>query len=155
MTEADISAWSFFRTFARLEYALKAAGFHCGEGDANANWTTFAKSIEGRFHEVQEQTFLAAIEYYRAHPPMKQTIADGMLAWEVRPPQAGIDEDRILILVRRVRNNLFHGGKFNGRWFEPQRSVDLMRHGQVILETCLTLSPSVNEAFSNSTSLPG
>lgn len=33
-----------FETFACFEYALKAAGFHNGNGPAEPNWFAFAKS---------------------------------------------------------------------------------------------------------------
>jgi hypothetical protein len=33
-----------FKKFARIEYALKAAGFHCGDGEALPNWRAFAES---------------------------------------------------------------------------------------------------------------
>lgn len=34
-----------FGEFARFEYALKAAGFHYGEGEAKPNWKNYACSI--------------------------------------------------------------------------------------------------------------
>ena len=33
-----------------------------------------------------------------------------------------------------MRNNLYHGAKFNGTWFDPQRSERLLGHGLVVLE---------------------
>jgi len=58
-----------------------------------------------------------------------------------------MQSDLVLQYVRRVRNNLFHGGKFNGRWFEPERSAELLIHCLTILNACLEVSPEVGEAY--------
>ena len=53
----------------------------------------------------------------------------------------------VLRLVCRVRNNLFHGGKFNGHWFEPQRSDELLSHALVILAACVSNHEKVHDAY--------
>jgi hypothetical protein len=82
-----------------------------------------------------------------AEKTKKQTIADGILAWNDSVPNTDSESDRVLIYVRRVRNNLFHGGKFNGRWFEPERSELLLGHCLTVLQACLAASPDLNTAF--------
>lgn len=84
-----------------------------------------------------------------ANPPKKQIVEGGVLGWSASTPQTDLQSDRLLIYVRRVRNNLFHGGKFNGRWFEPERSTVLMQHSLTILNACLAASPAVSEAYHN------
>ena len=69
--ELNLLAIELFQTFARFEYALKAAGFDHGDGDA----------------------------------------------------------------------------KFNGRWFEPERSEVLLRYALVILQACLNASNDVRQAY--------
>ena len=138
-----------FRTFARFEYALKAAGFHKDDGTAQANWREFAESVAPLFDDPQDEKFKEAIAYILEHPPNKQVVEDGMLSWDAAPPQTDLQSDRVLIYVRRVRNNLFHGGKFNGRWFEPERSAELLRHSLTVLDACLAGSEQVNEAYHN------
>lgn len=140
-------ATELFTTFARFEYALKAAGFHCGDGDAKADWTAFAKSIDGLFDDSAGGELRAALDYVLTHPPKKQVVQLGMLAWQVVEPGTNLLTDRVLTYVRRVRNNLFHGGKFNGHWFEPQRSEELLRSSLVILAACLDASEPVREAY--------
>ena len=140
-------AADMFRLFARFEYALKAAGFHRGDGNAEADWRTFAESLNGLFEAIEDPALGEAVDYFRAHPPKKQVIRDGLLEWDERQPQTDLEADRILLYVRRVRNNLFHGGKFNGRWFAPERSDILLRHSMTILHACLAASPAVREAF--------
>ena len=147
--ELNRLATDLFRTFARFEYALKAAGFHNGNGGAEANWRDFAVSVSAHFDDPQDEGFKEAIAYILEHPPNKQLVEDGELIWDAVVPQTDLHSDRVLIYVRRVRNNLFHGGKFNGHWFEPQRSAELLRHSLTILNACLAASDRVNEAYHN------
>ncbi|AZN70064.1 hypothetical protein D5400_01155 [Georhizobium profundi] len=142
-------ASELFRTFARFEYALKAAGFHRGEGAAEPNWRSFAESIPDLFDNISEATLNEAVSYILQHPPKKQVISGGVLDWADGVPQTDLQSDRILIYVRRVRNNLFHGGKFNGHWFAPERSEALLKHSLVILRACLGASPDVRQAYDN------
>lgn len=138
-----------FRTFARFEYALKAAGFHAGDGPAKPNWRTFAESISSLFDNPPNAKFKAAVGYLLQHPPKSQIIGDGNLTWSEVEPTTDIQSDLVLQYVRRVRNNLFHGGKFNGRWFEPERSEQLLRHCLTILNACLDASHDVGNAYRN------
>lgn len=143
-------AAEMFRTFARFEYALKAAGFHNGDGAAEPNWRSFAESVPAIFDDVEDRALADAIAYITEHPPKKQLIRNGVLEWGVVPPQANSRSDLIFQYVRRVRNNLFHGGKFNGHWFEPERSELLLRHCLTILNASLEASPRVGDAYRNS-----
>ena len=34
-----------------------------------------------------------------------------------------------------IRNNLYHGAKFNGTWFDPERSKLLLSNALLVLET--------------------
>jgi hypothetical protein len=134
-------------TFARLEYALKAAGFHKGDGVAEPDWRSFAESVPAIFENKTDGALGEGIRYILDHPPKKQMIVDGSLAWADSAPNTDLHSDRVLIYVRRVRNNLFHGGKFNGRWFAPQRSELLLRHSLTILRACVDASDTVRQAF--------
>lgn len=145
--ELDALATRMFRTFARFEYALKATGFNTGDGDAKANWTTFAQSIPSAFDEPLKEGLREAIAYMFEYPPKKQIVENGKLYWRDVPARTHLRSDQLLIYVRRVRNNLFHGGKFNGHWFEPQRSEMLILHSLLILEECLKVSSPVREAY--------
>lgn len=142
-------ATELFRTFARFEYALKAAGFHQGEGEAKPDWRKFALSIEPQFQNPTTGELRAAIEYLLDKPPKKQVIRNNMLEWSTAFPSTDSQADLILLYVRRVRNNLFHGGKFNGHWFAPERSEALLRYSLVILKNCLDASPQVATAYNS------
>jgi hypothetical protein len=142
-------AIELFRTFSRFEYALKAAGFHNGEGRATPNWRNFAVSIETWFENPHSPELREAIRYLRQHPPKKQIIQNGLLKWSTGNTNTDSRADEILLYVRQVRNNLFHGGKFNGNWFAPQRSEKLLRYSLIILQACLEASPQVAKAYHN------
>jgi hypothetical protein len=140
----DDLAVELFQKFARIEYALKAAGFHCGEGAAKPNWDKFASSVNGVL--VNDSAITEAIEYMSKNPPKKQMIRNQLLVWEAPTPNTNRTLE-IIQCVRRVRNNLFHGGKFNDQWFEPERSEELLLHSLSILNACLRASPDLKKAF--------
>ena len=150
MTETELDQLSFrlFKTFSRCEYALKAAEFRTGNHNrVEADWTRFAGEVTGAFDEPADAKLTDAIDYLREYPPRKQVLSDGGLAWSDTPPDSENDADLLLAYVRRVRNNLFHGGKFNGRWLEPQRSEELLTHCLVVLEAAINAHPAVLEAY--------
>lgn len=140
-------AVELFKTFARFEYALKHSGFHKGEGSAEPNWFNFALSIESHLQNSQTLELREAIDFMLQHAPKKQVIRNGLLEWEINVPSTNSNADLILLYVRRVRNNLFHGGKFNGRWFDPERNENLLRRSLIILKACLDASPQVKQAY--------
>ena len=81
--DPDALAAELFKTFARFEYALKAAEFHKGDGRAEANWRSFAESVAGIFEEPANEEFAQAAAYMLAHPPKKQVVEGGVLGWSV------------------------------------------------------------------------
>ncbi|TIO48901.1 MAG: hypothetical protein E5X80_26110 [Mesorhizobium sp.] len=101
------------------------------------------------FNSPGDPDLKAAVDFILERPPRKQIIANGVLTWSDSVPDTDLLSDRLLIYVRRVRNNLFHGGKFNGHWFEPERSELLLRHSLVILRACINASNDLGEAFHN------
>ena len=52
--------------------------------------------------------------------------------------------------IRRVRNNLFHGGKFGGNWLEPDRSKLLLTYSLMILNELIKLNARLSEAIKSS-----
>ncbi|WP_395601520.1 hypothetical protein AB4P97_19995 [Pseudomonas sp. A1230] len=148
--ELDLVAFSFFREFARCEYCLKAVGLLLGAPNKpQADWGTFAAEVTAVFDEPQSLEVSDAIQYYLTHPPKKQVFLDGVLSWSDTLPNCRSQAELVLLLVRRVRNNLFHGGKFNSHWFEPQRSEELLRGGLVILRAVVLSHYRVRDAYEN------
>lgn len=149
-SELDLVAFSFFREFARCEYCLKAVGLLLGAPNKpQADWETFAAEVIAVFDDPPNVEINDAIQYYLTHPPKKQVFLDGVLSWSNTLPSHRSQAELVLLLVRRVRNNLFHGGKFNGHWFEPQRSEELLRGGLEILRAVVSSHARVRDAYEN------
>lgn len=145
--DLDDLARKFFHVFSRAEYALKASGFNNGDGPAKANWQLFALSVETLIANPATPELKEAIDFFFNAPPKMQVIVGGVIQWAVSEPQTNSKADKLLLYVRRVRNNLFHGGKFNGHWFEPERSESLLLHSLTILRACVESVPAVQEAY--------
>lgn len=146
----DELAFEFFKEFARCEYCLKAVGLReTSRRDPTADWGVFAAQVQ-RVLEVPSQELLPAVTYFLQHPPKKQAVVDDRLDWIESAPDHKNQAELILRLVCRVRNNLFHGGKFNGHWFEPQRSRELLAYGIQILRASVEAHPKVREAYDGS-----
>jgi len=113
-------AKEFFVIFSRFEYALKQAGFVRGNNHVQPDWNRFAEQYGEVFRNRAQNNQLVreAMSYFCQAPPRKQVLRDGQLKWEDtqedRQIQKGGQEPTLLwltIMVRRVRNNLFHGSK--------------------------------------------
>lgn len=125
----DEAALNLFWLFARMEYALKAVGFlRVADGDAQADWDQFATSIDQRFwaREAEDKLLADAVAYILHEPPKKQVAEAGSLYWRTIVPTSASKTGVLLKYVARIRNNLFHGGKFGGRWLDPGRSGELL-----------------------------
>lgn len=116
---------------------------------AQADWDCFASSLKKHFNKNASDDLFKACDCILTHPPQKQVVINGKLAWE--PQSKAISEsevDFLLRMVRCVRNNLFHGGKHNAALHEDKnRTKRLLESSLVILEECLKLSPDVKRAF--------
>ena len=141
--------FEFFLTFARFEFALKAAGFVMGNlREAKPDWPGFGKSIDLASARLDPKCG-AAVDYLWLHPPWRQVVTPNGLAWDSTVGFAKLERmDQVLDLVRRVRNNLFHGGKFNDEVHSgPGRTELLLRHSIAVLHRCLELSPSAAQSY--------
>lgn len=148
--ELDDLAHQMFRQFSRMEHALKGAGHHPrADGDAKADWVDFAADIDAAFRAalLDDPELAEAVAYLRNQPPKKQVIRDLRLEWDEVMPTAPTETGVLLLLVSRVRNNLFHGGKFNGRWIDPGRSRQLLPRCLTILDRARSLSNKVSAAY--------
>ena len=137
----------FFWQFSVFECALKREGFlHEGfHGEAQADWAAFADSIVGRFGSVRWLAFEGALELLESQPPRHQVVNNGRLAWEGTLPGNGESRERfVLRLVRVVRNNLFHGGKYpDGPIPQVERDSNLISAALEVLRVCYELHPHI------------
>lgn len=139
----------FFVAFSRFEYALKRCQYVRGQrGYANPNWDKFAASIEVQFDMNKAGELKRAVDFLLDHPPKKQVVLGGQLAW-VDSEQGNTPLAQWLsILVRIVRNNLFHGEKMRlVMGMDSERGRKLVRSSLVVLLFWLDLDPELNRIF--------
>lgn len=144
-------AWYFFILFSRFEYALKRDPRYLkeGTGDAQPDWERFASDHNTAFFDASNPELAAAVDYFKTSPPRKQRRSNGKMFWS---DPIHYDEELplpwLLRVIRIVRNNLFHGGKFPQLAIsDPSRDRDLITHAIIVLNRCLTLDPSVENTF--------
>jgi hypothetical protein len=100
----------FFIKFGKAEYALKHAGYVLPNDDrADIAWDRFAQDHEAGFARRDESPVKEAVAYLLNAPLRKQTAPGGELRWKASDRNAEPLVKWLTILVRRVRNNLFHG----------------------------------------------
>jgi hypothetical protein len=152
---ADISidrdlVFDFFLRFSRFEFALKVTGYALGnDTKVTPDWDRFIRDISSNFLKTRTPELAQACDYFLLNPPKKQVLANRSLGWSTTLPCDPARESELLVkLVRRVRNNLFHGGKYNNAVHEETaRNEDLLRGGLLILDECLRVSDSVRAAY--------
>ncbi|MFC1541766.1 hypothetical protein ACFL50_04875 [Candidatus Latescibacterota bacterium] len=143
--------FQFFGIFSRLEYSLKRCLKFRKKDIAEANWDVYANSLQGKFATVQDSEFKNAVAFLVDAPPRKQVVSDRNLDWkDTNCGEGERDENYVLRLVKYVRNNLFHGGKYpdpSGPVEDVGRNSELIKASIVILLYCLQLSPEVQHYF--------
>ena len=101
-----------FRIFARFEFALKMAGFHNQQCNGiEVTWDSFSNDVplgKAFFQHIYKQGVCPTLMQY---PPKSETIESGQWGFsdETNAPKSS---QELFGAVRRVRNNLFHGGKY-------------------------------------------
>jgi len=142
-------ALRFFVAFSRFEFALKQTtfAFACRDDDSVcANWRRFCDTkLEGHFQiDQQEASVREAIAYLQERPTRRQVWRNGSLGFDVIEQGARSDVRHLVELVKAIRNNLFHGGKYP---FDPVRDNGLLQCGLTLLTAWLDYDPQVKQAF--------
>lgn len=136
----------FFWKFSVIEYALKKNGFLKGSKSyVQPDWNKFAQKIDGCFGDVTIVGFEEACCKLKENPPKQQIIDGNRLGWGEPKEQGGkSSEEYIVCLVKRIRNNLFHGGKYpSGLVDSIERDSELIDAALVVLEGLLQLLKKV------------
>lgn len=133
MKDIDKIAFKLFKNFCILEYKLKRDGFVRGRPGKKPgiDWESYVKEVldESLFDELSSNPIVSKMI---EEPPKKQVLDDeSKVIWKTQSPPENLNE--LLLCVRRVRNNLYHGGKFNGSWFDEIRSGFLLEASILIL----------------------
>jgi hypothetical protein len=143
-------AYKFLGTFARCEYALKSSGFAKGGATSvEANWDAFAVSIDWSLRRVTDQAFKDAVNFLLTESPRKQVLRNGRVEWMDSLPDANLPKAKqVLLMVRRVRNNLFHGAKvWSPEYRNGARDIQLVEASLLVLEHVVRLKQDVNIAY--------
>ena len=144
----DRQAHEFFKLFAQYEFALKMMGYcQAGRNDqAEPQWDRFACEIAHPVMDLATPEVAEAREYLLTTPPKRQVWRGDHVAWELVN-----NEDRSVQMlfahIRRVRNNLFHGGKFHDRWIDPDRSEALISRSLLLLRALANENGDLREAL--------
>ena len=137
--------FDFFWKFSVFECALKRGGFlKSGNSDAaEPDWNKFGEAIRGRFSEISTDDFAEAVLALKELSPHKQVVISGQLNWrKICPKTDKCEEEFVLQLLRVVRNNLFHGGKYpDGPVKEVAHDKKILRAALSVLEGCIKLYP--------------
>ena len=133
--DLDRLAFRFFKLFAQYESTLKERDyFRVQNGRIAVDWGRFANEAIGPgFLDALGEKREAA-QFILDAPPKRQAVNDqNKIIWaEVRNDDKSVQA--LFGHINRMRNNLYHGAKFNGSWFDPDRSKALLEKGLVILE---------------------
>ena len=149
--EGRMLVFEFFIAFSRFECALlNTIEFATRHNNKTVpNWDKFISTIKDSFNQNRTNELNKAIEYIITNPPKIHQLENDQLVWLPR----NINHNTPLITqlslhIRTIRNNLFHGGKFNGV-YEPDvsRNYRLIRSSLIILNEWLSLNESVKNKF--------
>ena len=139
--------FDFFWKFSKLERSLKEGEFLRAGRDqaAGVDWRRFGNQISGRFPQVPIPGFQEAVEVLKRLSPKRQIVNNNqLLDWEtIERGSHEADEEFVLKLLRTVRNNLFHGGKYQaGLMEELARDQEIMKAASCVLDGILSLLSS-------------
>ena len=107
-------------------------------------------TIREAFQKERTIELRLAVNYIVQEPPKIQVLKEGRLGWKEK--KFGRDAREIDILnfsIRRIRTNLFHGGKFNDAFEKDVSRNNLhLEYSMIILNEWLELNSRVKESFS-------
>ena len=142
--------FKFFTIFSLFEFALKKLGHRTKSGELKADWDDFARNIDNRFFPNSTTTIQTSVDYLLNYPPKKQVLdPQGQMIFDDIHPNRNTNSENLSVYIRRVRNNLFHGGKFV---YDFQRDTELIKCSLIILEAWVQLDANLQNELSNITS---
>lgn len=149
--EGQLLINEFFVTSSRFECALKTTITYA-VGNANRvdpNWDRYIADIRSNFNKTKSKELQEASDFLLQNPPRKQTLDNGSLSWTDRVFQNNEPEiNKLSLHIRDIRNNLFHGGKFNGIYERDiSRNYKLINAALIVLNEFIVLNQEVQIAF--------
>ncbi|MNR84318.1 hypothetical protein D3C72_151160 [compost metagenome] len=139
---ADLSsrAFDFFYWFSRFEFALKENGYlksHQSGAKAEPGWEEFV--VKWNIHYLPS---LKAKELLASPPERQIVLGNDTLDWKsVGLADCRSELEKIVRLIKTVRNNLFHGGKHGGAgWDDAKRTESLLVLSKDLLDEFAVLA---------------
>lgn len=119
--EIEQLACDFFILFSKFEYALKQLGhfkaYSVKDPRVTLQWSDFEKRKEVKAAlDAAPKDVQNAINFLVKTPACRQIVKNGKVTWEDRPNP---DTKTVIEVIKTVRNNLCHGGKYDGQWAPP------------------------------------
>ncbi|WP_339867064.1 hypothetical protein [uncultured Algoriphagus sp.] len=136
----------FLILYSRFEYALKECGFLQTSTRVMASIEKYVSSIKDKFKLESGSKLEVAINFIIESPPKVFQIRNESLIWEEKKE----DGETLEVLpeyLRRVRNNLLHGGKFYGGIETGSRNLNLISNSIIIIEYWIDLNEDVKSKF--------
>ena len=140
----------FLSVFSRVEYALKSTGFAIGNHKkVDPAWDIFANEIDEKLFQIDNTELLQAIEYILENPPRKQVLENEQIIFINQTIDSSQKRtQQLLLMIRTIRNNLFHGGKYlpDGE-IEAGRNEFLVNCSLTILQNCIQINTRVYASY--------
>jgi hypothetical protein len=139
----------FVGVFSRLEYRLKVTRFRQREdGEAKTDWNAFVGAAEARFNPEESPELAEAYGYLTGNPPRLLEVKNGEVFWADYVERGTTRVDEAVWIVKQIRNNRFHGGKFaHDPQSSPQRENKLLISSTILLSHLISVAPEVDEAY--------
>lgn len=146
--EKVLVVFEFILAFSRFEFALKRAQFFKkNQEDAEVDWNRVKNEFTAKASDEVKRKISEDGTYIWGHPPKKQIIEKNRLDWKPAPERSGSIREAIEAL-QRIRNNLFHGGKWpDGPEYTPERDLNLISTGLHMLNQLVEVDESVRGFF--------
>lgn len=125
--------FEYFYWFSRFEFALKENNFAraAWHGGAEVDWTKFVEEFADSY------SYCAAASDLIKKPPNRQVFQYGSCQWSPMDlSKQSTNLGKVVLIVRTIRNNLFHGGKSSQEdWDNPERNLFLLSNAKTVLDT--------------------
>jgi hypothetical protein len=139
---------AFFWKFSRFEGALKHQGFRkkrLYDDGVEPDWKAFERRYKRNFSRISTSDFKKAVLELIRLAPKRQVLTDEGLDWKPVARDGAPDELYAFRLLKTVRNNLFHGGKYEGYAVsELARDEKLLYAALKVLEGCAQLHSGIH-----------
>lgn len=112
------------------------------------SWQKVALRIDEAFQrKVQsDEALRQLVEWLKREPPQKQVLVDGRPGFRSGIPSGQNDTEVLLVLVARIRNNLFHGSKGFER-DDAIRDEDLLTAGLALIRQFVASDSELEKHF--------